>query len=91
MLEYAQCAHECAHCFLPNLYHDSIVFRLCVFIQTTEDIAAFAKTYRGSADEREDVLDAYQTNKGDMNAVMGAVPCCTQVRIACNLKADFST
>jgi hypothetical protein len=51
---------------------------------------AFAKTYRGSADEREDVLDAYQTNKGDMNAVMGAVPCCTQVRIVC-LKAVFST
>lgn len=42
---------------------------------TTNDIDAFAATYRFSIEEREDLIKAYTSYKGDMKKVLNAVMC----------------
>ncbi|KAJ1969004.1 hypothetical protein IWQ62_000901 [Dispira parvispora] len=43
----------------------------------TQAIDQFAKTYRMSEEERQDVLEAYRESKGDIDAILNAVPLCT--------------
>ena len=42
---------------------------------TTEDIEAFEKTYRGSEEEKKDVLECYERYEGDMTRVFAWVMC----------------
>lgn len=41
---------------------------------TKEDIEAFAKTYKNSDEEVEDLVAAYKSSKGDMEVIMESVP-----------------
>ncbi|TPX65601.1 hypothetical protein SpCBS45565_g05077 [Spizellomyces sp. 'palustris'] len=41
---------------------------------TKESIEEFAKTYKGSEEERQDILEAYQSSKGDIFYILDSVP-----------------
>eukprot|EP01083_Nonionella_stella_P073743 199608_1 len=45
---------------------------------TKEDIDAYAKTYKNSAAEKEDLFEAYTMFKGDMQSVIEWVPLCSE-------------
>lgn len=45
---------------------------------TLQDIIEFEKTYKGSIEEREDLLKLYAQHEGDMDAITVAALCCTQ-------------
>lgn len=43
-----------------------------------QDILEFEKTYKGSEEEKKDVIQLYLQHKGDMDAIAASVLCCTQ-------------
>ncbi|XP_029962265.1 dnaJ homolog subfamily C member 9 [Salarias fasciatus] len=45
---------------------------------TVQDILEFEKKYKGSDEERQDVIQLYVQHKGDMDAIMTSVMCATQ-------------
>ncbi|XP_063048267.1 dnaJ homolog subfamily C member 9-like [Engraulis encrasicolus] len=45
---------------------------------TLQDIVEFERKYKGSEEERQDVLQQYLQHEGDMDAIMAAALCCTQ-------------
>ncbi|CAG6016748.1 unnamed protein product [Menidia menidia] len=45
---------------------------------TVEDILKFEKNYKGTEEERADVIRLYVQHKGDMDAIMTSVLCCSQ-------------
>ncbi|XP_028323857.1 dnaJ homolog subfamily C member 9 [Gouania willdenowi] len=45
---------------------------------TQNDIVEFEKKYKGSDEERKDVIQLYMQHEGDMNAIMDSTLCCTQ-------------
>lgn len=44
---------------------------------TVEDIEAFAKTYRESDEEKQDLKEMYLQHKGSMEGILAGVLCCT--------------
>jgi len=44
---------------------------------TLQDIIEFEKKYKGTEEERQDVLQTYEKFKGDMDAIMETVLCCS--------------
>jgi len=45
---------------------------------TEEAVIAFEKSYRGSEEERADVLRSFETHKGDLDGVMSDIMCSTE-------------
>ncbi|XP_075993322.1 dnaJ homolog subfamily C member 9 [Genypterus blacodes] len=45
---------------------------------TVQDILEFEKTYKGSDEERQDVIQLYAQHQGDIEAIMASVMCCSQ-------------
>lgn len=43
-----------------------------------QDILEFEKTYKGSDEEKQDVVQLYLQHKGDMDAITASALCCTQ-------------
>lgn len=45
---------------------------------TVQDILEFEKKYKGSDEEKQDIIQLYEQYKGDMNAITESAMCCTQ-------------
>ncbi|XP_037128565.1 dnaJ homolog subfamily C member 9 [Syngnathus acus] len=45
---------------------------------TVQDILDFEKQYKGSDEERNDLLQLYTQHQGDMDAILASVLCCSQ-------------
>lgn len=45
---------------------------------TVQDILEFEKKYKGSDEEKQDLIQLYEQHKGDMNAITESAMCCTQ-------------
>uniref|UniRef100_A0A8C6LYZ9 DnaJ homolog subfamily C member 9 n=1 Tax=Nothobranchius furzeri TaxID=105023 RepID=A0A8C6LYZ9_NOTFU len=45
---------------------------------TMQDILEFEKKYKGSDEEREDVIRLYVQHEGDLDSIMASALCCTQ-------------
>lgn len=45
---------------------------------TVQDILEFEKKYKGSDEERQDVIQLYVQHQGDIDAIMASVLCCSQ-------------
>ncbi|CAN9499657.1 unnamed protein product [Ophioblennius macclurei] len=45
---------------------------------TVQDILEFEKKYKGSDEERQDVIQLYNQHQGDMDAIMASLMCATQ-------------
>ncbi|KAI3363336.1 hypothetical protein L3Q82_011959 [Scortum barcoo] len=45
---------------------------------TVQDILEFEKKYKGSDEERQDVIQLYEQHQGDMDAIMASALCCSQ-------------
>lgn len=45
---------------------------------TVQDILEFEKTYKGSDEERQDVIKLYLQHEGDMDAITASALCCSQ-------------
>ncbi|KAL2082898.1 hypothetical protein ACEWY4_020671 [Coilia grayii] len=45
---------------------------------TLQDIVEFEQKYKGSEEERQDLMQLYQQHEGDMDAIMASALCCTQ-------------
>lgn len=43
-----------------------------------QDILEFEKKYKGSDEEKQDIIQLYEQHKGDMNAITESAMCCTQ-------------
>lgn len=43
-----------------------------------QDILEFEKKYKGSDEERQDVIKLYVQHRGDMDAITASALCCTQ-------------
>lgn len=43
-----------------------------------QDILDFEKKYKGSDEEKQDILQLYEQHKGDMDAITASALCCTQ-------------
>lgn len=43
-----------------------------------QDILEFEKTYKGSDEERQDVIRLYVQHEGDMDAITASALCCSQ-------------
>lgn len=43
-----------------------------------QDIIEFEKNYKGSDEERQDLIKLYVQHEGDMDAITAAAMCCTQ-------------
>lgn len=78
---------ECKHTFLLLLLHFityytfSFVLTICsVSISqiTVQDILEFEKKYKGSEEEKQDIIQLYVQNQGDMDTITASALCCTQ-------------
>ena len=45
---------------------------------TVEDISKFEEQYRFSEEERKDVIESFERNKGEMEEVLNEVMCCSE-------------
>jgi len=45
---------------------------------TEEAVLAFEKSYRGSDEEKADILRSYTSNKGDLDGILTEIMCCTE-------------
>ncbi|XP_041722301.1 dnaJ homolog subfamily C member 9 [Coregonus clupeaformis] len=45
---------------------------------TLQDIQEFERKYKGTEEERQDVMQLYLQHQGDMDAIMASALCCTQ-------------
>lgn len=45
---------------------------------TVQDILEFEKKYKGSDEERQDLIQLYTQHQGDMDAITGSAMCCSQ-------------
>lgn len=45
---------------------------------TVQDILDFEKKYKGSDEEKQDIIQLYEQHKGDMDAITASALCCTQ-------------
>lgn len=45
---------------------------------TVQDIQDFERKYKGSEEEKQDVMQLYEQHQGDMDAIMASALCCSQ-------------
>lgn len=63
-----------AHLFLS----EQPAFFLSISQITVEDILQFETNYKGSDEERQDLIHLYVQHQGDMDAITASALCCTQ-------------